>query len=84
MVIELRAQRKALEADLATAERERVETVPTGRKIGQVWAELEPAERRPWLKRRGISVHLAPGFIRIVTPIRAGRLSAIGRIAQTL
>jgi DNA invertase Pin-like site-specific DNA recombinase len=80
-VLELRAQRKALEADLATAERERVEEVPTGRKIGRVWAELDPADRRAWLKRRGISVHLGRDAGRIVTPVKAGQLSAIGRMA---
>jgi site-specific DNA recombinase len=90
-VLELRAQRKALEAELETAERERVETVPvldpaTGepRTVGETWADLDPSERRPWLKRRGISVHLGRDVGRIVTPLKAGQLSAIGRMIKTL
>jgi hypothetical protein len=77
---ELRARRRALEAELATTERERVEEIETGRKIGEVWRELQPSERRGWLKRHGISVHLGAGPVVTITyPVRPGELSAIGR-----
>lgn len=88
-VLELRAQRKALETELETAERERVEAVPVldaegnPRTVGHTWAGLEPSERRAWLKRRGISVRLTAGGVKVVTPL--GQVSTIGRlVAPTL
>jgi DNA invertase Pin-like site-specific DNA recombinase len=76
----LRALRKSLTAELAGAERERVEAVPTGRTIGQVWSELELSERRAWLKLRGITVQLGKDVVTISSPVKVGKLSAIGRM----
>jgi hypothetical protein len=67
-VLELRAQRKALELELETTEREHVAEIPTGRKIGQVWSELQPSERRAWLKRRGIRVYLTKAAVAVEMP----------------
>jgi Recombinase len=89
-MIELRAQRQALEAELQDTETERVEVVETGRTVGKVWTELDPSDRRAWLKRHGISVNLAKdedgklAKARLVTPIREGKLSAIGRMAAEM
>jgi hypothetical protein len=72
---ELRQQRRALEAELATTEAERVRTVPardpeTGEilTIGAVWSKLDPAARRGWLKRRGIEVRLSKTQVRLGYP----------------
>jgi hypothetical protein len=90
-VLELRAERQALQVELETTERERLEVVPvldpaTGeaRTVGQTWTDLDPAERRPWLRRRGIYVELTKDGARIVTPIKEGKLSALGRMAAEM
>ena len=49
-----------LEAELAKTERERVESVKTGRKLGAVWSSLEASERRAWLRAQGITVRVRP------------------------
>ncbi len=68
-MLELRSQRETLTAELADAETERVEEIPTGRKIGQVWSELDPSERRSWLTRRGIRVFLTKTRVGVHMPL---------------
>jgi site-specific DNA recombinase len=76
----LRAKRKALEVELEGAERERVESVPTGRTYGDAWKALDPSERRAWLKLRGLTVQLSKDAVEISSPAKVGKLSAIGRM----
>jgi hypothetical protein len=76
-VMELRGQRAALTAELATTERERVETVEvidpeTGepQTVGNVWAALDPAARRTWLKSRGFEIILgADGYFAVAEAV---------------
>jgi DNA invertase Pin-like site-specific DNA recombinase len=76
-MLELRAERDALVKQLATTERERVEKVPvtdpkTGevQTVGHVWQSLNPADRRDWLKRRGIDVLLTKTSVKLGGPWR--------------
>jgi hypothetical protein len=59
-VMRLEAVIKDMESELATTERERVKSVPTGRTLGQVWATLPPSEGRAWLRSQRITVHVFP------------------------
>lgn len=67
---ELRGQRQALEAELATTDRERAVSMPTGRTIGECWTELNPSERRAWIKKLGFKVELSATGIRVRYPWR--------------
>jgi hypothetical protein len=77
-VMELRGQRTALAAELATTERECVTRVPvtdpeTGetQTVGYVWQSLNSADRRGWLKSRGILVLVTEtGSVRLGGPVR--------------
>jgi hypothetical protein len=64
----LRAQRNALKVKLDGAVRELVTAVATGRTIGQVWRELEPSERRAWLKLRRVTVQLSKDVVTVHLP----------------
>jgi DNA invertase Pin-like site-specific DNA recombinase len=75
-----RALRLKLEDALKLAERERVESVSTGRTYGKAWSALDPSERRAWLKLRGLTVQLSKDTVIITSPVKVGKLSALGRM----
>jgi DNA invertase Pin-like site-specific DNA recombinase len=63
-VKELRAERDRLQALPVVPDR--VEYVETGETYGQIWKKLSPAERGPWLRKRGYKVGATRGRVVIL------------------